>query len=486
MHNLPHMKKISTLIAMSAAAVPAIAGNITELPEGAVSGVSVEKSESQLLVRMTVHPEAFPKMSNREVWLVPYIEGGGHQLRLDSVLVAGRTRYIQHERGNNRLSENTVLLRSGRKETYEYKLTVPYSDWMEYSVLGMEGRLIGCAGCGILPLLTFADEQPIARMDYRDMTVVPMMVYVSPEREIVKTRDVSKESYIDFPVNKTQIYPDYRRNPQELAAIRQTIDEMQSDEDITINSVDFTGYASPEGPYTVNEKLAKGRTEALIDYVTKYFDIPRSVLKYSWVAEDWSGLEKRVRDMDDLQNKAELLQLIADSSLTPDEKDARLKKDFPDDYFILLSKVYPALRHTDYKVSYTVRNFTDIEKIAVLVRTAPQKLSLDEIYLYAQTLDKGTPEFREVMEVAVRMFPDDEVANLNAAATAVSNGDLTGARRYLKKSGSRPETLYTEGAIYVVEENYAAAKPLLEKAAAQGGKAAADVLRQLRDFGLIE
>lgn len=478
------MKKFLSIIS-AAMALPALAANITELPDGAVSGVSVEKSESQLLVRMTVHPDAFPKMSNREVWLVPYIEGAGHQLRLDSVLVAGRTRYIQHERGNGRLSPGTVLLRSGAKGTYEYSLTVPYNDWMEYSVLGMEGRLIGCAGCGIEPMLTFADEQPIARMDYRDRTVTPMMVYVSPEREIIKTRDISKECYIDFPVNKTEIYPDYRRNPQELAEIRRTIDEMQSDEDITINSVNFTGYASPEGPYTLNEKLAKGRTEALIDYVTRYFEIPRKVLTYSWVPEDWAGLEERVKKMDDLQNKEALLQLITDSSLAPDVKDQRMKKEFPDDYFILLSKVYPALRHTDYKVSYTVKNFTDLQKIALLIQTAPQKLSLDEIYLYAQTLDKGSQEFRDVMEVAVRMFPEDEVANLNAAATAVSNGDLAAARRYLKKAGDRPEAVYTEGTIYVAEENYAAAVPLLERAAKAGISQAADVLQKLREFGKI-
>ena len=481
------MKNIlSAICFVSAAAITASAAELSALPDGAVSGVAVEKSESQLLVKFTVHPEAFPKMSNREVWLVPYIEGDGHQLRLDSVLVAGRTRYIQHERGNNRLSENTVLLRSGSKETYEYQLTVPYSDWMEYSSLGMEGRVIGCAGCGIMPLLTFADLEPIARMDYRDMTIVPTMVYVSPEREIIKTRDVSKESYIDFPVNKTEIFPDYRRNPQELEAIRHTIDEMQSDEDITINSVTFTGYASPEGPYTLNERLAKGRTEALIDYVTRYFDFPRKALEYSWVAEDWAGLEERVKGMDDLRDKEALLQLIADDSFEPDVKDQRLKKEFPDDYYILLTKVYPALRHTVYKVNYTVKNFTDIQKIAVLLQTAPQKLSLDEIYLYAQSLDKDSKEFRDVMEIAVRMFPDDEVANLNAAATAVSNGDYAAARRYLAKSGNRPEATYTEAAIAVLNEDYATARTLLTQASAAGLKEATDLLNDLSALGLVD
>ncbi|MDE6522595.1 MAG: hypothetical protein K2L17_07250 [Muribaculaceae bacterium] len=481
------MKKIlSAICFVSAVAITASAAELYDLPAGSVTDIAVEKSESQILVKFTVHPEAFPKMSNREVWLVPYIEGGGQQLRLDSVLVAGRTRYIQHQRGNNRLSENTVLLRAGAKDIYEYSIVAPYSNWMAYSSLGMEGRVIGCAGCGILPLLTFADEQPLARMDYRDMTVVPMMVYVSPEREIIKTRDVSKEAYIDFPVGKMEIYPDYRRNPEELAAIRHDIDVMQSDEDITINSVTFTGYASPEGSYTLNEKLAKGRTEALLDYVTKYFDVPRKALEYSWVAEDWAGLEERVKGMDDLRDKEALLQLISDDSIDPDAKDQRLKTEFPDDYFILLTKVYPALRHTVYKVNYTVKNFTDLQKIAVLLETAPQKLSLDEIYLYAQTLDKNSQQFREVMEVAVRMFPNDEVANLNAAATAVTNGDYAAARKYLSKAGNRPEATYTEAAIAVRNEDYATAVPLLNSAAAAGIQEATDLLGELRFLGLIE
>ncbi len=121
----------------------------------------------------------------------------------------------------------------------------------------------------------------------------------------------------------------------------------------------------------------------------------------------------------------------------------------------------------------------------MLIQTAPQKLSLDEIYLYAKTLDKGSQEFRDVMEVAVRMFPDDEVANLNAAATAVSNGDVASARRFLAKAGNRPEATYTQAAIYVVEEDYAAAKPLLEKAASQGIKEATDLLNTLRDFNKL-
>ena len=480
-------KTFNTGLLTAAAAVAfsatAFGAELSNIPEGAISDVAVDRAGNSLVVRMTVHPDAFPKKSNREVWLRPAIEGNGHTLALDSVLVAGRTRYYQHLRGNSG-SNPAEILRSGAKEAYEYSVAVPYEQWMELSQLNVTGRVVGCAGCTKADGITTLYDGPLMTMDYREKTLEPVMVYVSPAKEIVKSRDISKESYIDFPVNKTEIYPDYRRNPEELADIRRTIDEIQSDEDITITSVDFTGYASPEGPYAFNEKLAKGRTQALLDYVNRYFQFPRTTLHYSWVAEDWEGLEKKVREMDGLNDKEALLKLIADTSLAPDVKDQRMKKEFPEDYFTLLSKVYPSLRHTDYKVSYTVRNFTDLEQIRVLIGTAPQKLSLDEIYTYARTLDRGSQEYQDVMDIAVRMYPDDPVANLNAAATAASKGDTAKAKAYLSKAPATPEAVYTQAVIAVKEGDIAGARPLLQQAARDGIKEAAALLNQIDEYGL--
>ncbi|MDE6511563.1 MAG: hypothetical protein K2L00_05670 [Muribaculaceae bacterium] len=480
------MKKILTsgIIAVAAFSATASAAELTSIPEGAVSGVSVDRAGGTLVVRMTVHPDAFPKKSNREVWLRPAIEGAGHTLALDSVLVAGRTRYYQRLRGNAG-GAPAALLRSGSRDTYEYTVSVPYERWMEYSQLDISGRVVGCAGCTRADSITTLYGGPLLTMDYRDKTLTPIMVYVAPPAEKDgKVRDVSKDAYIDFPVGKTEIYPDYRRNPQELDDIRRTIDEIQSDDDITITSVDFTGYASPEGPYALNEKLARGRTESLMDYVYRLFDFPRTTLHYSWVAEDWEGLRKKVEAMDGLSNKEALLALIADDSIAPDEKDQRLKKEFPDDYFILLSKVYPSLRHTSYSVSYRIRSFTDVEQIKALIGTAPQKLSLDEIYLYAGTLDHGSREFQDVMDIAVRMYPDDPVANLNAAATAAEKGDLKKAEAYLRKAPSGPEATYTRAVMKIKEGDIAGAKPLLQQAARAGIKEARALQDQIASFGL--
>ena len=52
-----------------------------------------------------------------------------------------------------------------------------------------------------------------------------------------------------------RIYPDYRRNPSELAAIKRTVDVVKNDANTTVTEIDIVGYASPEGRYAANARL---------------------------------------------------------------------------------------------------------------------------------------------------------------------------------------------------------------------------------------
>ena len=104
-----------------------------------------------------------------------------------------------------------------------------------------------------------------------------------------------------------------------------------------------------------------------------------------------------------------------------------------------------ALRHSDYTVDFDIRQFTDIEEIKRLVETAPQKLSLNEFYLAAQTYTPGSEPYNRLFDTAVRMYPDSEVANLNAANAAMSRRDLTSAASFLAKAGDSPEATYARG-----------------------------------------
>lgn len=102
------------------------------------------------------------------------------------------------------------------------------------------------------------------------------------------------------------------------------------------------------------------------------------------------------------------------------------------------------MRHSDYKVSYTIRPIS-VEEAKELIYNDPKQLSLDEMFRVAQTYETGSAEFKEVFEIAVRMYPDDPVSNLNAANSALLNGDTAAAHRYLAKAQEGPERRLAEG-----------------------------------------
>lgn len=478
-----NINRIFSILAAAAVIFPTSAAKevpTSRLPDGCISDVSVERSASNLLVSMTIHPGLFDKKANREVWIRPFIIGGNDTLRLIPVVVAGRTRYYRNLRADGETDEY-IMVRSGSGDPFHYSVNVSYLPYMERGELQIESHIKGCCGDDLAAVYTSGLES----FDFREKILRPAYSYVKPTGEIEKTRTVKGEAYIDFPVNKTTIYPGYRRNPQELAEIRKTIDAVRNDKDVTITSLTIKGYASPEGPYNINGKLAKGRTEALVKYVGDLYDFPESVLHADWEAEDWDGLAARIRKSN-ISEKDAILAVVTDNSMEPDARDAMLKRNFPEQYAFILTEIYPALRHSDYNVTYVVRDFTDVAEIAEVMKTDPRKLSLEELFLYARSLDKDSPEFREVMEVAVRMYPDDPVANLNAATTAVDHGEYDKARGYLRKAGNSPEATYTAGVLEAKTGNYDKAKQLLETASKAGIADADTLLSNMRDWGWID
>ena len=271
------------------------------------------------------------------------------------------------------------------------------------------------------------------------------MAYIAPQAE-VKNRSKKGSAFLDFPVNRTEIHPDYRQNSRELSTIRETVESVRDDKYATITGIGIKGYASPEGSYANNERLAKGRSEALLAYVKERCDLSGVSTDVQYEPEDWEGLEARV-ERSSLPDKEALLSVIRDASITdPDRREAKLKTIAGGEpYRYLLKEIYPALRHSDYTVSYTIRPIS-VEEAKQLIYSDPKQLSLDEMFCVAQTYETGSPEFKEVFEIAVRMYPDDPVSNLNAANSALLNGDTAAARRYLAKADESPEKRLAEAA----------------------------------------
>ena len=102
----------------------------------------------------------------------------------------------------------------------------------------------------------------------------------------------------------------------------------------------------------------------------------------------------------------------------------------------MLKEIYPGLRKVNCKIDYTVINF-DVEQGRIVIKTNPKYLSLNEMYQVANSYPKGSDDFVNVFDVAVRIYPDDEVANLNAAAVALTKKDLKTAVKFMEKANKQ-------------------------------------------------
>ena len=437
-----------------------------------VSDLAVSRAEGKLFVSMNIDLSELAPATNREVLLTPTLCGDGDTLRLAQVLVAGRNRYYHHLR--NGVAADRTLYRGGDVAQVEYRVVVPYEPWMGAAALTVDRETCGCCS-----EVEAQDELQLARLDLDPKVFVPDYVYIRPQAA-PKINVVEGTAYIDFPVNRTEIYEQYRRNPDELQKIRATIDAVRDDADTRILTLSIKGYASPEGSYANNTRLAKGRTETLKEYVRRLYDFPDTLLSTAYEPEDWAGLERFVAGSA-LANREGILAIVH-SDLDPDAKDRKIRTTYPEQYAYLLREVYPALRHSDYAVTYEVRAYTDVEEIRRLLKSAPQKLSLEEMYLAAQQMEPGSEEYDETFEIAVRMFPDDAVANLNAANTAMRRGDLKVANRYLAKAGDAPEALYARGICAALADDGAAARTLFEQAAGAGLDKVREAIRQLDEL----
>ena len=408
----------------------------------------IERSGDQLLVDLTFDLSELQVSSGKSLRYVPVIQKGDSVRPLLPLIINGRDRQILYERTGRTLAadnEYAVRRKNGKTQLVDYHARVPFATWMNRSELVMTTDLCGCGWNALTSqwesLFPITLEQPVPK---------PLLAYIAPQAE-VKQRAKSGSAYLDFPVNRTEIRADYRQNPLELAKIRETIESVRGDQYATITAISIKGYASPEGSYANNERLAKGRSEALANYLKANYNLQQVNFQVAYEPEDWEGLERRVEQLD-RPDKEATLAVIRDASISdPDQRDNQLKQlNGGSTYSYLLQTIYPALRHSDYTVEYTIRPFS-LEEAKLLIYIDPKQSSREVMYQVAQSYEEGSDDWLDALLIAAKQYPDDETANLNAACACVRVKRLTDANYYLRKAGSTKEADYVGRVIRAME-----------------------------------
>ena len=452
------------------------AANAQNLTGVNIEGYTMERSGDYVVVDIDLDISQLEVKGKQSAVITPHIVRDSTSLALKSIGVYGRNRYFFYERNEELAptSADDLEYRSNKlPEIVNYHAVVPYEEWMDGCKLVLERSDCGCGN------VELGSEGSVLVDRFPLEPYIPTLLYIRPEAEGVKSRSVSGSAFIDFPVNKVDIRPSYRNNVAELAKITGTIDSIKADKDITITAISIKGFASPEGSYANNTRLAKGRTEALKQYVMNLYNFNEELISTSYEVEDWAGVERYV-EASDIDYKEAILRIIRGND-APDKKEAILRNRYSLSYQRLLQDCYPALRHSDYVVEYQVRQYSTPEEIERIMNTAPQNLSLEEFYILAKSYEPGSEQLNELWEIAVRMYPHDEIANFNAANSAMDKADFERAKRYLDKAGNRPEVNYSRGCIETLKQDYVAAIPYLEEAVKGGVKEAEPVLEALKN-----
>ena len=407
--------------------------------------------------------------AEQQLILTPLLAADGDTTALQPIIINGRSQQIRMQRAGKLDAKNTngeqpivVLRKNGTEQSINYRQSVERIRPVEADQLQVLAAQDLC-GCGDLKN---QDRTLITTIDNLGAWM-PALAFVKPAAEARKQRAEKGEAYLSFRVNKTDIVVDLFDNSRELAKIMKTIDVVREDKNVEITGINIHGFASPDGPYANNERLARERAASLKNYVANLYPINAKLFSSNSTPEDWDGFRRKVQQSN-LANKEEIIK-ISNSSLAPDDKDKRIRQLYPHDYAVIMSDIYPRLRHSDYTVSYTVRPFS-VEEAKQILKTRPQQLSLQEMFLVAQTMEPGSTEFNEVFDIAVRMFPDDPNANLNAACADLQRRDIASAEKHLQKADNSAAALNARGALAVMKKDYQLARQLFADAVAAGSE----------------
>lgn len=435
-----------------------------------IDGIDINRDGEYVSVGFDIKLEGLKIRSNDVILLTPALRKRGSNeviAVLPGIEVSGRTRRLVLDRMDDTgLSrewsvdrENRHTRKNGSRQTISYIHRMPYESYMSDAELIITEVVHGCADCMV------GDATRVLRSPFVEDPALSL-TYITPEVEPVKARSDRHSATFNFVVAKHDLLRDYKNNAAEFARVDKVISEVMNNKDLTITEFVIEGYASPEDDFERNRALAGRRARAFADYLVSTHGVKRSQFRVTGHGEDWEGLKAAVTKSS-LPTKSQVLDIIANTP-NADARDAKIMAiDGGKTYNDLLTNYYPPLRRTDYVIAYNVRAFS-VEEAREIIKTNPKLLSLNEMYLVAKSYPSDSKEFKEVFDIASRLYPNEPIAIINASAADIEGGNYQAAIERLRKLENNGAALNNMGVAYAKLRDRDTAIEMFERAIAAG------------------
>ena len=202
-------------------------------------------------------------------------------------------------------------------------------------------------------------------------------------------------------------------------------------ENIVLSNVEVSAYASPDGGFALNEKLANKRqenTEGFVKQQMKQANMDGDV-EANYTAQDWEGFQQLVQ-ASDIQDKDVILRVLS-MYKDPQEREQQIKN-LSHGFQELADGILPELRRARLTINYETLG-SDDETIFNQIKSDPSKLTVEEL-IYAASIAETPAEQESILKTTARLYPKDARSFNNLAALAYSKGNYDEAAAYLTQA----------------------------------------------------
>ena len=282
-----------------------------------------------------------------------------------------------------------------------------------------------------------------------------------------------QEANVKFLIGQAQLRKSELQNNSVQEFVRLLNEIVKDQEGKVLDGVEISAYASPDGGYDVNERLAGKRQDVTTDYVKQQMKKANAEgnVETKYTAEDWEGFQELVA-ASDIQDKDVILRVLS-MYKDPEEREEQIRS-LSSAFRELADGILPQLRRARMTINYQLVGRSD-DQIKQQYKDDAKQLSVEEM-LYAATLYNDLPEQAEqIYKKTSELYPTDARAFNNIAVMEFAKGNYNEAETWLQNALSvnknLPEAYANLGMLSLQLGNTTQAEEYISKATDANGLA---------------
>lgn len=243
-----------------------------------------------------------------------------------------------------------------------------------------------------------------------------------------------QQANIKFLIGQAQLRKSELQNNSVQEFVRLINKIVADQEGMALDNIEVSAYASPDGGYALNEKLANKRQDVTSDYLKKEMKKAKmsAPVDTKYTAEDWEGFQELVA-ASDIQDKDVILRVLS-MYKDPEEREQQIKN-ISAAFRELTDGILPQLRRSRLTINYLLIGRDD-EQILAQMKSDASQLSIEEILYGATLYDDDQASSEAAYKKAVELHKNDPRAYNNLARLAYAKGNYNEAKQWLDKAAA--------------------------------------------------